>query len=57
MFEKNKEYNLDIISQGYQGEGIAKREGYPVFIKGALKGERAKVKVIKVNKNYAYSII
>lgn len=57
MFEKNKEYNLDIISQGYQGEGIAKREGYPVFIKGALKGERAKVKVIKVNKNYAYGKI
>lgn len=57
MFEKNKEYNLDIISQGYQGEGIAKREGYPVFIQGALKGERAKVKVIKVNKNYAYGRI
>ena len=57
MFEKNKEYNLDIISQGYQGEGIAKKEGYPVFIQGALKGEKAKVKIIKVNKNYAYGKI
>ena len=57
MFEKNKEYNLDIISQGYQGEGIAKKEGYPVFIQGALKGERAKVKIIKVNKNYCYGRI
>ena len=54
MVEKNKEYILDIIGEGYQGEGIAKIDGYPIFIKGAIKGEKAKVKIIKVNKNYAY---
>ena len=54
MFEKNKEYNLDIVSEGYEGEGIAKIDGYPVFIKGALKGEKVKVKITKVKKNYAY---
>ena len=57
MFEKNIEYDLDIKSQGYQGEGIAKKEGYPVFIQGALIGEKAKIKIIKVNKNYAYGRI
>lgn len=54
LVEKNKEYILDIIAEGYQGEGIAKVDGYPIFIKGAIKGEKAKIKIIKVNKNYAY---
>ncbi len=55
MIEKNKEYTLKIVSQGYEGEGIAKvDESYPIFIEGALKGELVKIKVIKVNKNFAY---
>ena len=54
MIEKNKEYILDIISQGYEGEGIAKIEGYPIFIEGALQGEKVKVKIVKVKKSYAY---
>ena len=54
MLEKNKIYNFDIVSEGYEGEGIAKYNGYPVFIKGALASEKVKAKVIKVKKNYAY---
>ena len=55
MIEKNKEYTLKIVSQGYEGEGIAKiDEKYPIFIEGALKDELVKVKIIKVNKNFAY---
>ena len=54
MVEKNKEYTLDIISQGYEGEGIAKIEGYPIFIEGALKGEKVNAKIVKVKKNFAY---
>ncbi|MGL5245135.1 MAG: 23S rRNA (uracil(1939)-C(5))-methyltransferase RlmD [Sarcina sp.] len=55
MVEKNKEYILNIVSQGYEGEGIAKIDDtYPVFIEGALKGETVKVKIIKVKKSFAY---
>ncbi len=55
MVEKNKEYIFDIISQGYEGEGIAKIDNkYPIFIEGALKGEKVKVIIVKVNKNFAY---
>ena len=54
MVEKNKEYILDIVAEGYEGEGIAKVEGYPIFIEGALVGEKVKVKIVKVKKNYAY---
>lgn len=54
MVIKNKEYTLDILSQGYEGEGIAKVEGFPIFIEGALKGEKVKALIVKVKKNYAY---
>lgn len=52
--EKNKEYVLDIVSLGYEGEGIAKIDGFPIFVPGVLKGEKAKVRIVKVNKNLAF---
>ena len=55
LIEKNKEYILDIISQGYEGEGIAKvNDTFPVFVEGALKGERVNARIVKVKKNFAY---
>lgn len=54
MVIKNKEYTLDILSQGYEGEGIAKVEGFPIFIEGALKGEKVRALIVKIKKNYAY---
>lgn len=55
MVEKNNDYILEIVSQGYEGEGVAKIDDtYPVFIEGALKGETVKAKIIKVKKSYAY---
>ncbi|WP_294395477.1 23S rRNA (uracil(1939)-C(5))-methyltransferase RlmD, partial [uncultured Clostridium sp.] len=54
MVEKDKEYIFNIEALGYEGEGIAKIEGYPVFIAGALIGEKVKVNITKVKKNFAY---
>lgn len=54
MVEKDKEYIFNIEALGYEGEGIAKIEGYPVFIPGALIGEKVKVVITKVKKNFAY---
>ena len=55
LIEKNKEYILDIVSQGYEGEGIAKiNDTFTVFIEGALKGERVNVRIVKSKKNFAY---
>lgn len=54
MVEKNKEYILDIVAEGYEGEGIAKIESYPIFIEGALTNEKVKAKIVKVKKGYAY---
>ena len=30
--EKNKEYIVDIIDNGFEGEGIAKIDGFTIFI-------------------------
>lgn len=55
LIEKNKEYELDIIAQGYEGEGIAKTsEGFTIFIPEALKGEKVRAKILKSKKSYAY---
>ena len=53
--KKNQEYIVDIISEGYEGEGVAKIEdNYPIFIKEAIVGEKVKIKIVKVNSKYAF---
>ncbi|OPJ65820.1 23S rRNA (uracil(1939)-C(5))-methyltransferase RlmD [Clostridium chromiireducens] len=54
MLEKNKEYIVKIDSLGYEGEGVAKIDRYPIFIPGALKDETVKIEIIKSKKNYAF---
>ena len=52
--KKNNEYILNIVDNGYDGEGIAKIEDFTIFIKGAIKGEICRILVTKVNKSYAF---
>ena len=44
LVEKNKEYIVDIEDNGFEGEGIAKIDNYTVFVQGAIKGEKIKIK-------------
>ena len=37
---KNEEYVVDIIDNGFQGEGIAKIDGMTVFIPNVIKNEK-----------------
>lgn len=55
--QKNKEYIVEIIDNGFEGEGIAKIEGMTIFIPNAIKGEKVKILIVKVNKNFAYGKI
>lgn len=52
--EKNKEYEVKIIDNGFDGEGIARIDDFTVFVKGAIKGELCKILIVKVNKTYAF---
>jgi len=37
---KNEEYIVEIIDNGFECEGIAKIDGFTIFIPGAIKGEK-----------------
>lgn len=53
--EKNAEYEADIVGLGHEGEGVGRVNGFTLFIPGALPGERVRVKVLKVKKQFGYA--
>ena len=52
---KNELLEVTIEDLTHEGAGVAKIEGYALFIPKALPGERAKIKVVKVNKGYGFA--
>lgn len=52
--KKNETVTLTFEDLTHEGNGIAKIDGYPLFVPNALPGEKALVKVVKVNKNFGY---
>ena len=52
--EKNKEYVVEIIDNGYEGEGIAKLDNFTIFIPNGLKGEKVRILIVKVLTSHAY---
>lgn len=55
--KKNDEYIVDIIDNGFEGEGIAKIDNFTVFVKDAIIGEKVKILILKVNSSYAFAKI
>lgn len=55
--EKNKEYVVEIIDNGFEGEGIAKIDNFTIFIPGAIKGEKIKILIVKVLSSHAFGKI
>ena len=55
--EKNKEYIVNIIDNGFEGEGIAKIENFTIFIPNAIKGEKIKILIVKVLSSHAFGKI
>lgn len=55
--KKNKEYEVEIIDQGYEGEGIAKINGFTIFIEGAIRGEKIRALIVKVTSSHAFGKI
>ncbi|MFJ7727313.1 23S rRNA (uracil(1939)-C(5))-methyltransferase RlmD [Neobacillus sp. NPDC097160] len=50
----NKNEYIDVVFEDltHDGAGVAKVDGYPLFVSNGLPGEKAKVKVIKTGKGY-----
>ena len=57
MIEKNEYYEVEFVDMTHDGMGVCKVEGFPIFVANALKGEKAQIKVTKVNKNFGFGRI
>lgn len=57
MIKKNEEYIVEIIDNGFQGEGISKIDRMAIFIPNSIKGEKVKIKILKVTSKIAYGKI
>lgn len=51
--QKNDDIEATIESLGYRGEGVARIDRVPVFVSGALPGERVRAHVLLVKKDFA----
>lgn len=53
--KKNEEYIVNIIDNGFEGEGITKIDGFTIFVPNAIKGEEVKILIVKVLTSHAYA--
>ncbi len=51
--EVGKEYDVSITEISRKGDGIARVEGFVVFVKNGKTGQNAKVKIIEVSQRFA----
>ena len=54
-FKKNDTVTVRIEDMSQEGLGIGKAEGYTLFIKDTVIGDRASVRIMKVRKNYGFA--
>ncbi len=57
MVSKNEVYTLDIQNMTTDGNGIAKVDGYTLFVPSAVTGDRVTLKVVKAGKSYGFAKI
>ena len=53
--KKNDMVVVTIEDIGINGEGIGKVDGYTLFIKDAVIGDKIEAKITKAKKNYGYA--
>ena len=51
--EVDKEYEADIEDISRRGDGVAKIEGFIIFVPGTKKGDHIKFKVTRVGSRFA----
>ncbi|MDQ0247935.1 23S rRNA (uracil1939-C5)-methyltransferase [Bacillus fengqiuensis] len=52
--QKNEYIDVVFEDLTHDGAGVAKVQGFPIFVPNALPNERGQVKIIKVKKGYAF---
>ena len=51
--ETGKEYDVTITEISRKGDGIARVEGFVIFVKNGKVGQNAKVKILEVGQRFA----
>ena len=51
---KNEQHTVTIEDLTFEGMGVGKIKGYPLFIEDALPGEKVEIKIHKTGKTYGY---
>ena len=51
--KEGEEYEADITELSRRGDGIAKIEGFVIFVSGAKKGDHVKFRVTRVARRFA----
>ncbi len=49
-----KEIDLEIVDYGYDGEGVAKKDGKVFFVPKAIVGEKVKARIIRENAKFCH---
>lgn len=52
--QKNQIADVTFEDLTHDGAGVAKIDGFPIFVPNGLPGESAQIKVVKVNKGYGF---
>ena len=53
--EEGKEYDVKITDMGRDGDGIARIQGFVIFVPGTQFGDELKIKVISVKRRVAFA--
>lgn len=53
--QKGDVVHVTVADLTHEGKGVAKIDGYPLFIEGVLPGETGEIEVTKLNKGYGFA--
>ena len=55
--EVGKEYDVQVTELSRRGDGVAKIEGFVIFVQGAKVGQKVKIKVDRVGPRFASATV
>jgi len=55
--EVGKEYDVTITEASRRGDGVAKIDGFVIFVTGGKQGEKARIKITQVGPRFASATI
>ena len=55
--EVGKEYDVQVTETSYKGDGVARVQGFVIFVKNGRAGENVKVRVNSVGSRFAIAEI